>query len=105
MPAKNPKEYQQKYYQERKGLYAEQSRQSRQRKKEWYNNIMSDKSCSRCGESDVACLDWHHTDPTQKEAGVSWLLANRSRQSILEEMDKCIVLCANCHRKLHYYEV
>ncbi len=97
-------EYHKKYYAERKGKYAESSKASRQRKREWYNGIMDTKSCVKCGESDNACLDWHHTDPTQKEAGVSHLLCNRSRKSILEEIDKCICLCANCHRKLHYYE-
>ena len=103
MPAKNPKEYASKHYQENKGVYAARSKEARLRKRDWYNGIMSDKSCERCGESDIACLDWHHTDPTQKEAGVSWLLSNRSKTAILEEIEKCVCLCANCHRKLHYY--
>ena len=96
-------EYHKKYYAERKGKYAESSKASRQKKREWYNGIMDTKACIKCGESDNACLDWHHTDPTQKEASVSFLIQNRSKKAILEEIDKCICLCANCHRKLHYY--
>ena len=106
MPAKNMKAYQKEWYAKKKssGLdTAAQSKAARQRKRDWYNTIMDSKSCERCGESDNACLDWHHTDPTQKEASVSWLLANKSKQTIVEEIDKCICLCANCHRKLHYY--
>ena len=103
MPAKNPKEYAANHYQENKGVYAARSKAARLRKREWYEGIMSDKSCERCGENDIACLDWHHIDPTQKEAGISWLLQNRSKSAIIEEMDKCICLCSNCHRKLHYY--
>ena len=107
MPAKNQKEYQKLWYQKKKesGLLnvAEKSKLARQRRKEWYNTIMKDKCCVKCGESDIACLDWHHTDPTKKEAAVSYLLGNNSKKAILEEIQKCICLCSNCHRKLHYY--
>jgi hypothetical protein len=103
MPAKDPKAYAAAHYQNNKGKYAAQSKAARLRRREWFNGIMSDKSCERCGESDVACLDWHHTDPSEKEHPVSWLMKNRSRKAILEEIDKCICLCSNCHRKLHYY--
>lgn len=102
MPAKNPKEYAAKHYQENKSKYAKQSKQARLKKREWYSSIMSDKFCEHCGENDTVVLDWHHLDPTKKEASVSWLLSNRSRQSILEEIDKCQCLCANCHRRVHY---
>jgi hypothetical protein len=105
MPAKNPKEYADKHYQENKGKYAESSKKARQNKRNWYNGIMADKICVKCGESDRACLDWHHIDPSQKEYAIGFLLCNRSRESILEEMKKCICLCSNCHRKLHYYGV
>ena len=104
MPAKNPKEYAAKHYRENKSKYSEQSKRARQKRRLWYNSIMETKSCERCGESDIACLDWHHTDPTVKEASISFLIKNRSQQAILEEIDKCICLCSNCHRKLHYYE-
>lgn len=59
-------------------------------------------SCVRCGEDDPACLDFHHRDPAAKElhigrvAGAGWSLAR-----IKAEIEKCDVLCANCHRKLH----
>ena len=102
MPAKNPKEYAAKHYADNKDKYAEKSRLARQRKREWYMGIMNDKSCIKCGEDDPIVLDWHHTDPSTKEASVSWLLQNRSKQAILEEIDKCVCLCANCHRREHH---
>ena len=55
--------------------------------------------CVKCGENHPAALDFHHTDPTQKEIAIS---AATSRKVILAEVEKCIVLCANCHRKLHW---
>ena len=91
------------WYENNKSLTAERAKIARQRKRQWYNEFMQNKSCVKCGESDVACLDWHHTNPTEKEETVSFLMKNRSRQSILEEIDKCICLCSNCHWKLHYY--
>jgi hypothetical protein len=106
MPAKDMKAYQKEWYAKKKASgfdVAAQSKNARQLKREWYNTIMEDKFCEKCGESDNACLDWHHTDPTQKEAAVSYLLFNNSKKTILEEIKKCICLCSNCHRKLHYY--
>jgi hypothetical protein len=55
--------------------------------------------CSRCDETHPAALDFHHTDPTQKDFEIS---SCGSRKRVLAEINKCIVLCANCHRKLHY---
>jgi len=107
MPYHNSEEHKRRkneWYEKNKSLTVQRSREARERRKEWYNSIMDSKSCVKCGESDNACLDWHHTDPTQKDGSVSRLLSRRSKQTILEEIDKCICLCANCHRKLHYYE-
>ena len=58
--------------------------------------------CVRCGEHRPACLDFHH--PTdEKEATVATLISdNRSKTRIQAEIDRCTVLCANCHRKKHY---
>lgn len=57
--------------------------------------------CISCGEDHPAVLDFHHTNPDEKESAVSRL---QSRRKIIEESKKCIVLCSNCHRKLHWEE-
>ena len=106
MPYSNPEQQklaQKEWYEKNKSLTSQRSKEARLRKRKWYDGVMSNKSCERCGENDIACLDWHHIDPTQKEASVSWMLQNRSKTAIIEEMKKCICLCSNCHRKLHYY--
>lgn len=56
--------------------------------------------CMCCGESEPACLEFHHLDPSQKEFGVT-SSSNRSWDKMWEEIQKCVVLCANCHRKVH----
>lgn len=60
--------------------------------------------CSLCNEDDVACIDFHHVDPSRKEAGVI-RMATKSIKSITKELEKCIVVCTNCHRKIHYYNL
>lgn len=61
--------------------------------------------CESCGETHPGCLEFHHVDEEEKEFDVS-RRANRghSIENIKKEIDRCVVLCANCHRK-HHYEV
>jgi hypothetical protein len=74
----------------------------KQQKVEWFEKeFASILICSKCGEKDRVCLDFHHLDPTSKDYNVSWLLRYGSKKKIIAEVQKCIVLCANCHRKLH----
>lgn len=54
--------------------------------------------CS-CGECDIRCLDLHHND--EKSFGIAHKRRHVSTTKLLEEMKKCEVICANCHRKLH----
>ncbi len=54
--------------------------------------------CINCPEKEPCALDFHHV--RDKEFEVS-LMRGRNEKKILEEIDKCVVLCANCHRKVH----
>lgn len=66
------------------------------------NQLKSSLGCSTCPENDFRCLDFHHIDPETKLASVSNLVVRKfSAEKIDEEIKKCIVLCANCHRKQH----
>lgn len=69
------------------------------------NEFKSEYHCLVCGETDITCLDFHHLDPSKKEFCISTMLRNKrfSIKKIKEELDKCICLCANCHRKFHAY--
>ena len=70
--------------------------------KEWYIEYRSKLSCIRCLENDPICLDFHHIDPSTKIEEVPLMVHKGcSIQTILNEIAKCIVLCANCHRKEH----
>jgi hypothetical protein len=49
----------------------------------------------------VDALDLHHVDPTQKEFGISSGGLSRAWSKVITEADKCILVCANCHREIH----
>jgi hypothetical protein len=92
-----------KHYEANKAKYVEQSMRYRKQYLEWYKNLKLELACVRCGENHPAVLDFHHTDPDGKDGSVSQMIISRvSKETILAEMAKCIVLCSNCHRKEHY---
>lgn len=60
-------------------------------------------SCSVCGYSKCsAALDFHHKDPAQKDFAISAKGHTRSWDKVKIELDKCVLVCANCHREIHY---
>ncbi len=57
--------------------------------------------CSKCGyEKCKRALQFHHTDPSEKDFGISGS-ENRSWDKVKAELDKCILVCANCHMEIH----
>jgi len=67
-----------------------------------YEELKAGKQCLSCNESHPACLDFHHKDGTVKSDRISKMLGRYSWKRILKEIEKCDVLCSNCHRKFHY---
>lgn len=61
--------------------------------------------CICCGNTDKRVLDFHHIDPSTKKFTIaSRRVAGYAQKNILEEINKCEVLCANCHRIKHWEE-
>lgn len=59
-----------------------------------------DHPCVDCGESDVRCLEFDHRERTTKSADISRLFKNfASWETVLREIERCDVRCANCHRR------
>lgn len=58
--------------------------------------------CQICGYSKyIFALDFHHRDPKTKEFGLSERGLTRSWEKTKLELDKCILVCSNCHREIH----
>ena len=85
------------HYQKYKKQYDERNAAQRARTRLIINESKLG-GCVVCGEKELACLDHHHVDG--KDMEVSSMLA-RNENLVKAEIAKCVVLCANCHRKHH----
>lgn len=93
----------QRYYYKNREEEIERLNKRKQKIREWYRNeIKPQYQRVECGESHPATIDFHHPEGTGKDDSISRLLSNSaSKQRILEEIKRCIPLCANCHRIRH----
>lgn len=67
-----------------------------------YRKVKDGSECLLCNEDADACLTFHHLPDYDKSFEVSKFRAIApSVEELREEMEKCIVLCSNCHRKVH----
>lgn len=58
--------------------------------------------CQLCGYDRCKdALEFHHLDPNEKDFGISAKGYTRAWEKVQEELDKCILVCANCHREIH----
>lgn len=59
-------------------------------------------ACEICGyDKCVGALTFHHLDPNEKDFGISRSGHTRSWERLKIELDKCALLCANCHAEVH----
>jgi hypothetical protein len=102
--AKKNREYCRKYYAENRAKATERNRLARQERVARFNELKAALACQKCGENHPAVLDFHHRDAAQKEGEIAVLVRSGSMKRLEAELAKCDVLCANCHRKLHWEE-
>ena len=82
--------------------YRDKAKSRRKIHAKQYEEYKKTLCCEVCGESESVCLDFHHKNPKEKEFNIA-LLKNTtgSFEKTKKEIEKCAVLCANCHRKVH----
>ena len=91
-------------YKNKEDLYAKQ-KEHRIKMRKLVLDFLLENPCVNCGESDPVTLDFDHIDPTTKRKTISQLLSGHAGwEKIKSEIDKCRVLCANCHRKHTYVQ-
>jgi len=72
----------------------------RQKKYKFIQDYKLSKGCVICGYNKYSgALDFHHNG--EKEFNIGAEAGSKSLKLTKEEMDKCIILCANCHREIH----
>ena len=68
----------------------------------WFKEYKARLVCKCCPEKHFACLEFHHEDEDKFKSIGRMVGEGYSIARLLEEIEKCTVLCANCHRKLHW---
>lgn len=77
-------------------------RRYRADKREKLDSLKASTGCIYCLEKDPRCLQFHHKDPSTKKLTISRMYGGTwSWESILKEIEKCDIICSNCHLKHH----
>src|SRR5579859_5983303 len=71
----------------------------------WFRRYKSSLACADCGISHPAVLQFHHRDGAKKNFNISAVVSRaKSLKQITDEIEKCDVVCVNCHAKRHWRE-
>ena len=98
---KYQKKYHKKWYANNKVKRFAEIKKRERVIKDQFLEYKSKKKCERCEESHPRALDFHHM--RNKKLNISTMSSDGySLKSIMAEIEKCRILCANCHRIEHY---
>lgn len=88
-------------YEQRKAYLSKMTNVRRKRLKKQMVDYKGGK-CHFCGYSTYfGALDFHHIDPSTRSFGLSMDELYKSWAAIIKELDKCVLVCSNCHREIH----
>ena len=85
-----------------RNIHSDLNRKSCKREK-FIRDYKSSHPC-KCGENRSACLQFHHLDPKTKIKDIGYMQTHSklfTLEQIKEEIDKCMVICGNCHKIEH----
>lgn len=100
---KYQQEYNKKWYKENRIERRKEIENRKEEIRKWFESLKRNMKCSKCEEDHPSCIEFHHIDPRKKDLDISLMVKDGySKRRIREEMEKCIILCSNCHRKVHY---
>lgn len=96
------------HYRNNKEYYYNKNKRKRKQIRDFIQKDKVQRGCFFCGEKHLACLDYHHLNGKDKNEDI--LISNLcnkgwSLERVQIEINKCIVICSNCHRKYHYDKI
>ena len=71
--------------------------------RQFINEYKSNCTCRKCNETRIHVLDFHHVDPNEKDFDIG-SASKYSTKKLKVELEKCIILCRNCHADFHFLE-
>jgi hypothetical protein len=110
MPYKDPKDPRQKeaqrqWYIRNRTLHMANTKVNKEKGKDTWRSFKTTLKCALCTENHPWTLDFHHVVRAPDNKKVHKLVSSGSYKKAIKEIrERCVVLCANCHRKGHYYE-
>jgi len=93
------------HYEKNKAAYIARAEARKKQGREEFAVFKAKLACAHCGENHPATLDFHHVVRKPGNRKVHRLIGNGQYEAAMKEAtEKCIVLCSNCHRKVHWDE-
>jgi hypothetical protein len=90
--------YDSRYHQRNKQRRKEQKARQHAEFQAWYRSLKQGRPCADCGGFfDPPAMHWDHLPGTDKKGNLGDLGRRWSRRRVLEEIEKCELVCANCH--------
>lgn len=91
------------WYQSNKEKVLKSNREYKKKKRKEWAEFKSSFSCVNCKINHPAVIDFHHIG--EKEKAVSKFIQDGQYSKAYKELDKCIPICSNCHRILHWEKI
>lgn len=88
--------YRKQHYNNNKQKYCDKAVRNKAKYRNEYYEWLSTKSCMDCGNKDTRVLEQDHL--RNKEFNIAALVGGRTLSSMMDELEKCETVCANCHR-------
>ena len=96
------KEYRRNHYKKNRDYYIQRTLERKRTISEYLQDYKMSHPCVYCGESDPCCIDFHHMESDKKEINLAMASTKGwGMKRVNREIEKCITVCANCHRKIH----
>ena len=94
------RETRRKHYEANRDKYIDKAREYKNQRTKRVAELKSEAGCKFCPERESCALDFHHCQG-EKEHNISKLARDGAWEEVKKEMKKCVVVCRNCHAKLH----
>lgn len=102
---KHNKEYGHNWYQAHKDKVMERRKKRQVEIRDWFRRYKSSLKCMDCSISHPAALQFHHRERHEKSFNIADVTNRASSiRQIVDEIEKCDVVCVNCHAKRHWLE-
>jgi hypothetical protein len=82
--------------------YSKQKTVEGNKRMEKFREYKKTLKCIRCGYNDHRALEFHHPNDDKDNFEPCVIARQRSWNNVMKELNKCEVLCSNCHRIEHY---